>query len=112
MTYTPGVKGEESLLIAVEQKRQTMNFGGSVRLNPAGVCLLVLVVVVLIWFNSGGSITAKGGSGGDNISLKKLLSVSIDIAQRGGREVVRIREEADIGEKSKGNLNRDMQKVL
>jgi len=36
------------------------------------------------------------------ISFKKLLAVSIDAAVRGGKEVKKIREQADIGEKSKG----------
>ncbi len=84
-----------------------MNFGGAVRVNPLGIALLVAVGLLVVYFNLGGSSTsnpssASGGVYGDRVSLKELLSVSIQAAKRGGQEVKRIREQADIGEKSKG----------
>uniref|UniRef100_A0A0K2SYR5 Putative inositol monophosphatase 3 n=1 Tax=Lepeophtheirus salmonis TaxID=72036 RepID=A0A0K2SYR5_LEPSM len=39
------------------------------------------------------------------VNLKELLSVSIEAARRGGYEVKKVREKADIGEKSKGETH-------
>jgi len=86
-----------------------MNFGGSVRVNPTGVALLCGIIILLVYFNSGGgggairgrgSVRAPGSS--QTVNLKELLSVAISVAEAGGREVVAVRNEADIGETSKG----------
>ena len=83
-----------------------MNFGGSVRINPTGVAILCGIVILLVYFNSGGGEGAgrpgPGGSTAQTVNLKELLSVAISVAEAGGREVVAVRNEADIGETSKG----------
>ena len=46
-----------------------------------------------------------GGTSGnvtDTVNLKQLLSVAIAVAEAGGKEVVAVRAEADLGEGSKG----------
>lgn len=85
-------------------KNKLTMFGGRIRINPAGIICLILVVLFIFYFMRGGNDNKnlKLKDGNKNISLKSLLSVSIEIAKRGGAEVKRIREMADIGEKSKG----------
>ena len=85
-----------------------MNFGGSIRINPTGVAILCGIIILLVYFNSGGG--AAGGISGrpggstssQTVNLKELLSVAIYVAEAGGQEVVAVRNEADIGETSKG----------
>ena len=103
-----------------------MNFGGSIRVNPTGVALLCGLLILMVYLNSGGSSSntdprlrnqsdkSKGGSSSNTdprlrnqsdkskVDLKELLSVAIAVAEAGGREVVAVRNEADIGESSKG----------
>merc|ERR1719410_2380015 len=82
-----------------------MNLGGSgVRVNPIGVALLVFVGIVFLYYTFAGGSVAGGGSSKYEryVSMKKLLAVSIEMAKRGGAEVKRIRQQADIGESSKG----------
>jgi len=97
------------LLRYMKNKNQAtkMNLGGSVRLNPAGIIFVTLIVILLVYFNmgSGGSTQAAVESYqkmSNTVSLKSLLAVSIEMARRGGAEVKKIREQANIGEKSKG----------
>eukprot|EP00095_Tigriopus_kingsejongensis_P000748 maker-scaffold273_size229271-snap-gene-1.26 protein:Tk00748 transcript:maker-scaffold273_size229271-snap-gene-1.26-mRNA-1 annotation:"inositol monophosphatase 3" len=78
-----------------------MKVGGSVRLNPVGVILLVVACLAVVYFvmrPTEPSVRAESRL----VSLKELLAVTIQIAHRGGAEVKRIRDEVDIGEKSKG----------
>ena len=82
-----------------------MNLGGSVRINPTGVALLAGVIILLVYLNSGGHSAAGPDPrlrSQQTVSLKQLLSVAISVAEAGGREVVAVRNEADIGESSKG----------
>lgn len=79
-----------------------MNLGGSVRLNPVGLAVLCGVVLLIIFFTSGSSQAGPAVTQGTKVSLKKLLSVAIAAAEKGGLEVVAVREEADLGETSKG----------
>jgi len=80
--------------------QRIMNFGGSVRINPTGVAILCGIVILIIFFNSGGGGTS--GKVTDTVNLKQLLSVAIAVAEAGGKEVVAVRAEADLGESSKG----------
>jgi len=76
-----------------------MNCGGgsSVRVNPIGIIFVCVVFVVLIYFNFGtkdsSSALKRDRITTETVSLKALLSVSIEIAKRGGNEVKRIREQ-------------------
>jgi len=79
-----------------------MNLGGSVRVNPVGITALVMIVMVLIFLYSGGS-SAGGKLQKDGvIQLRQLLTVAIAAAKQGGLEVKAVRDEADLGESSKG----------
>jgi len=87
----------------VTLRQIVMNLGGSVRLNPVGLAVLCGVVLLIIFFSSGSSKAAGPEvSQSSKISLKKLLSVAIAAAEKGGDEVVAVRQEADLGETSKG----------
>ena len=80
--------------------KEKMNLGGgsTVKLNPIGLAVVCLVVVLLIYFNFGGSNHSNTANFNDNItnkaiSLKALLAVSIEMAKRGGIEVKTIRDQ-------------------
>ena len=75
------------------KSKTIMNFGGSVRLNPCGLAVLALVALALVYLNWPSSYAGVSGNNDDYVSMKDLLSVSIEVARRGGREVKRIREE-------------------
>ena len=81
---------------------KTMNCGGgsSVRVNPIGVIFVCLVFIVLVYFNLGGSdsnaINPNDRLTYETVSLKAVLSVSIEIAKRGGLEVKKIREQVHL----------------
>ena len=66
-------------------------------MNPIGVLFICLVFVVLLYFNFGGSSQnvehLRDKITTETVSLKALLSVSIEIAKRGGLEVKKIREQ-------------------
>jgi len=72
--------------------------GGSVRVNPVGLAVIGFIVLILIFFNSGGSSTSTVKT----VNLKQLLSAAIFAAEKGGEEVVAVRKKADLGETSKG----------
>ena len=71
-----------------------MNIGGSVRINPLGLACLCGFVLLILYFNlgGGGENSAVRTGSGRKISMKELLSVSIEVAKRGGLEVKKIRE--------------------
>ena len=85
-----------------------MNLGGSVRLNPLGIAIVLCILVLLVFFNSGGS--SRSSPSGNVVNLKEvgghdisqtaaslilltfqLLSVAIAAAEKGGERVVAIR---------------------
>jgi len=74
-----------------------VNFGGAIRINPMGLCVICGIVVLIVFFGMSGTAPPP-----PSVSLKQLLTVAIAAATEGGKEVVRIREQADIGESSKG----------
>ena len=90
-----------------------MNSGGTVRLNYK--CILVtfgLIFFIYFIYNESSKqepspnnkvaevskVLLKNGE----INLKELLSVAINAAESGGKEVKRIREKADSDQKTKG----------
>ena len=79
-----------------------MNCGGgiSVRVNPIGIIFMLVIFVIIVYFNLG-SNDSRASLLNDRVtkeavSLKALLSVSIEMARRGGVEVKRIREQVRI----------------
>ena len=77
-----------------------MPVGGSVRVSPLGLLLLVSCGLVLAYLNMPTIKRAFGAGGGDSlareepelVSMKRLLAVAIEVAKRGGREVRAVRE--------------------
>lgn len=81
-----------------------MNLGGSVRINPTGVAVICGIIILMVYFNSGSSSSSVDPRlrSQATVNLAELLSVAIAVAEAGGREVKAVREQADIGESSKG----------
>ena len=78
----------------------------NIKLSPLGVIVLVVVgggTLLLIqrsYFRSGNDV--EKATGVMEISMKKLLVASIQLAERGGTVVKQIRDEHQLNEKSKG----------
>ncbi len=84
-----------------------MTIGGSIRINTLGLTVASLSVLGALWYCFGVSSKVSYYHGpkpedAGLVSVRQLLAVSLEAARRGGREVKRVREAADIGEKSKG----------
>ncbi|KAK6634224.1 hypothetical protein RUM43_001841 [Polyplax serrata] len=76
-----------------------MNFGGKIHLNKFGICIIVgLMFLVVFYVTSDGSKPEKRSV----VSLKKLLIASIETAIKGGKEVVDVYKSASLNERSKG----------
>eukprot|EP00912_Choanoflagellata_sp_UC4_P002073 UC4_evm1s1321 len=50
------------------------------------------------------SVLSSGNSDDERISLRELLSAAVDVAERGGREVINVKRGGDLHQKSKGTL--------
>lgn len=76
-----------------------MNLGGAVRLNKVGVAVVCGLIVIFILY-----MTPRGDNIDNNtkVNLKKLLQISIEAAERGGKEVVKVIQQANLKEESKG----------
>lgn len=94
-----------------------MNLGGTVRINKCGLIVIALLGLLIIFYAYGGSsseslsasaVVASSPSiiTSDKVSLKQLLCAAIDIAQRGGVEVVTVRRtSATLDETVKGTFD-------
>lgn len=86
----------------------TTMFGGTIKLTPAGVLVLAatLLLVLVYYARSGGSNDNKNKNvaAGESyeVSLRKLLALSLELAEKGGLAVKDVRESDKLGEKSKG----------
>lgn len=81
-----------------------MNFAGTVRLNPLGVCFLVGTCVLLFLYmnyRSNGDFRREISSN-NLISLKEMLIKAIDAAVKGGIEVRKVKNGQSLHEMSKG----------
>ncbi|CAH1993601.1 unnamed protein product [Acanthoscelides obtectus] len=83
-----------------------MNFGGAIRLNKAGICVLAILFIFLL-YNFSKNDTIKEPS---KISLNKLLNVAIEAAESGGRMVVATKDNMNL--KSKGLTNEGLMDPL
>lgn len=82
-----------------------MNFGGTIRLNRMGICIIIgACVLLVIYINTSGIESSKTDpvKNSVTISLKSVLVAAIKVAEKGGREIVTVRKEPDIGEKIQG----------
>ena len=70
-----------------------MNIGGNIRLNPIGLAIVTFLVLLVLFFQfrSSGDVGFSAERSG-MLSMKQLLSVSIEASKRGGLEVKKIRE--------------------
>jgi len=85
-----------------------MNFGGTIRLNRMGVCIIIGAGVLLVlYMNSSGMENPKTETGKNtgSVNLKRLLVAAVEVAIKGGKEVVAVRNASHTGEQSKGKTN-------
>lgn len=93
-------------------------FGGTVRLNPLGVFIIVaLSILFFVSLNTNllrpyDSSKKESTVSQNSINLRKLLSDCIVLAEAGGRKVVEIRKDTDIGETSKGKTKEGAKNVV
>ncbi len=79
-----------------------MPVGGSVRVSPLGLLLLVSCGLVLAYLNmptikrAFGGGESPAGEEPELVSMKRLLAVAIEVAKRGGREVRAVRESVSL----------------
>lgn len=78
-----------------------MNLGGTVHLNRMGVCVVFLcfIIVALYLIRDVEETEVKKLP---SVNIRQLLLASIEIAEKGGLEVVQVRKSADLQIKSKG----------
>uniref|UniRef100_A0A1B6CG61 Putative inositol monophosphatase 3 n=1 Tax=Clastoptera arizonana TaxID=38151 RepID=A0A1B6CG61_9HEMI len=86
-----------------------MNLGGSVRFNKTGICIIAIFGIILIIYMTR-SINVDTTSKFDNqksndLSMSKLLLAAINMAEKGGLEVVNIKNKQNLNIKSKGLTN-------
>nr|CAD7265749.1 unnamed protein product [Timema shepardi] len=86
-----------------------MNFGGTIRLNRIGVCIIIGVFVLFLLYmssnSSGGDAkvpVVKDVSDNNSINLRKLLIAAIQVAEKGGKEVVAVKKDNNLDEETKG----------
>jgi inositol monophosphatase 3 len=82
-----------------------MNFGGTIRLNRMGVCIIIGAGVLLVlYINSSGIENPKTerAKNTGSVNLKRLLVAAVEVAIKGGKEVDAVRNTPHTGEKSKG----------
>ena len=48
-----------------------MNLGGSIRINPLGIAIVLCILVLLVFFNSGGS--SRSSPAENVVNLKEVL---------------------------------------
>ncbi|PSN33073.1 putative inositol monophosphatase 3 [Blattella germanica] len=83
-----------------------MNFGGTIRLNRVGVCVIIGACVLFLLYINTSSIDGQKtetGKSTDAVNLRKLLAAAIKVSKKGGDEVSAVKKGNDIDEKSKGN---------
>lgn len=82
-----------------------MNFGGTVRLNRMGVCIIIGACCLLVlYINSNGmeSLKTAPGKNTGSVNLKSLLVAAVEVAIKGGKEIAAVRNTSNNGERSKG----------
>lgn len=79
--------------------RKLKDFTVSEGFRNFAITLLCLVAII---YYLGGAPNYKDMRTREKIDVRKLMSACIDVAEMGGKQVVKIREKVDIGERSKG----------
>lgn len=78
-----------------------MHLGGTVRLNKIGVAVVCGIIIVMILYMSPRS-SSPFDSASTKVNLRRLLLVSIEAAEKGGWEVIKVINQANLKEESKG----------
>lgn len=87
-----------------------MNFGGTIRLNKFGVCIVTFLLFLLIFY-----ITSSYRNDSEKkkvVSLRKLLIASIETAIKGGKEVVTAHGSSDLNERVKGKTKEGANELI
>jgi len=73
-----------------------MAFGGTVRINPMGLTVLCFIAFIVVYVNlppnSVNTPSSASSASTKLVNLKELLAACIEAAERGGKEVRKIRE--------------------
>lgn len=80
----------------------------NVRLNPVGVIVAVVLAICIFFYVFG----IPGFASNERISMRELLSVSVDLAQRGGKRVKEIAEDQTLDAKEKGKTKEGAKEML
>ncbi|XP_073977809.1 putative inositol monophosphatase 3 [Rhodnius prolixus] len=75
-----------------------MNFGGTIRINRIGFCIICAVIILFVIYLTPKHLSFRS----DKINLRRLLLASIEAAERGGLEVIKVSKESNINEEIKG----------
>merc|ERR1712157_233268 len=86
-------------LSALQQVQVRLGNSG-IRVSPLGIGVGALLIMSLGYYSMSGPVAMV--STHEKVSMKELLMSSIEFAERGGKILVDIRKQADIGEQSKG----------
>lgn len=84
-----------------------MNFGGAVHLNKTGICIIAICCIILILYMTRnidvGNIYNNEET--SDLNIRKLLLTAIELAEKGGQEVIKVKNEHNYKIKSKGLTN-------
>lgn len=91
-------------------------FGGTIRLNPIGICVIIVLSVLFFSLNTNilrlnDESKSEVGKLSNFVDLRKLLIAAIEVAEKAGKEVISIRK-GDIGERSKGKTKEGAKDVV
>ncbi|XP_064606404.1 inositol monophosphatase 3-like [Liolophura sinensis] len=81
----------------------------NVRMNPFGVIGAIFVMICLWWYLFGLPLSSREEQ---RVSMKELLTVSIELAKRGGDSVYAIRTGGSLGQKVKGKTAEGAKEML
>ncbi|XP_070195839.1 inositol monophosphatase 3-like [Littorina saxatilis] len=80
----------------------------NVRLNPVGLLVAAVIAICIFFYMFG----VPGFPGNDRISMRELLSVSVDLAERGGKRVTEIAQAQLLEAKEKGKTKEGAKEML
>ena len=80
----------------------------NVRLNPMGLIIAVVLAILIFFYVFG----VPGFARNERISMRELLSVSVDLAQRGGKRVKEIADAQTLDAKEKGKTKEGAKEML
>lgn len=73
-----------------------MNLGGTIRLNPVGICVVVGLTFIFLLYT-----LARRPLYDKEINLKSLLIAAINVAEKGGEEI-KVVSKSELNKQSKG----------